>query len=96
MLASTGNQQLVRGDVLKSVFEEIDIIGIACKQLLIDLLELEGIVFDDNNWYLSSEIEKALLKTFGEDATPLLMKRIELGIELQQRLDWNKKFAQPK
>jgi hypothetical protein len=72
MSPTVDNQDLVRGDIIKKVFDEIDIIGSACKQLLIDVIEADDMTLDHDNWHTLSEIERSLSKTFGEDATPLL------------------------
>ena len=80
MLPLIGYRPFIRGDIIRSVLEGIDVIGSACKQLLIDMIETDGIILDQDNWHRLSEIERSLSKTFGGDATPLLMKRMETGI----------------
>lgn len=80
MSPSVDTRLFVRGDILKKVFDDIDVIGSACKQLLIEMIEADGILLTHDYWYRLSEIERSLSKTFGGDATPLLMKRIETGI----------------
>ena len=84
MMSSVGNAWIVRGDILKDVFDEMDIIGSACTQLLIEVIESKGIILDEEDWYKLSELERALMKTFGEDATPLLVERIGKCIRLIQ------------
>ncbi|MEO9295314.1 MAG: hypothetical protein ABI347_06915 [Nitrososphaera sp.] len=69
------------------MFNEIDIIGCACRQLLIDMIESDGIILNHDNWHMLSAIEQSLSKTFGEDAALLLIKRIEMGIDALYRLE---------
>lgn len=86
MMPITSHGDLVRGDILRIVFEDLDIIGIACKRLLIEFIESDGLVLDHDNWYMLSMVERSLLKIFGRDATDLLLKRIEVAVEVQHRL----------
>lgn len=86
MMPLTSHARLVRGDVLRIVLDDLDVIGTACKRLLIESIESDGLVLDRDNWHMLEAVKQSLLKIFGEDATYLLLQRIEIGLEVQHRL----------
>ena len=92
MSPSVDTRPYVRGDIIKKAFDEIEIIGRACQQLVIEIIESNGLVPDQDNWYRLSEIEKSLAKMLGEDATQLLMKRIDRGIVAFDHLELKTAF----
>lgn len=67
----------IRGDILKKAFNKFDYLGETTKEVLIEDLELQGIMLDDKHHYRLGEIENYFNSLFGRDVTPLLIVRLK-------------------
>ncbi len=75
--ATMANHDRIPGNVLKKAFDRFDVLGISIRELLVEEIEQQGIVFDDKHFYKLDEIEQRLANIFGDDATQLLIERIK-------------------
>ncbi len=72
----------IRGDIIRQAFEQLNVLGQAFKDLMIERLEEDGMVFDAGHSYSLKEIEGSLSAVFGRDATALIIKKIKRGLDL--------------
>jgi hypothetical protein len=69
----------IRGDILKRAFDNLDVLGPAVKESIIEHIERQGVVLDSKHYHTLEEIEKLLSSIFGGAATELLVERLRRG-----------------
>lgn len=75
------DEKSIHDDILKKAFDQFDYLGIATREYLIeDIIQPQGIVFDDKHYYRLEEIEKYFTAIFGKDVTPLLLERLKRNL----------------
>jgi hypothetical protein len=78
----TANQP-VRGDIIRRALVKLDFMELNIRDALIDHFQRHGMVLDNAHYYSLNDIEKQMHSIFGEEATGILIEKIECEIRTQ-------------
>lgn len=84
----------VRGDIILKSLGNLEFMGLNVKDAIIRHIQTHGITLDDRHYYSLNDIKQKVRSIFGEDATQLLMKKVEDEIKAYvlhfstRRRDW--------
>jgi hypothetical protein len=76
-------EQPVRGDIIRKALVRLDFMGLNIKDALINHLQQNGMILDNAHYYSLKDIEKQMREIFGQEATLILLAKIEGGIRAQ-------------